>query len=143
MIFNKWQLNRNYVCFRKIAKYHLTELEIGTKNIYETLAHLQICILAMRSNKTSFLFISRFYLYCSITIWYICDEITTVFWLDNSINHFFNMVHWVLRLNSLTIEENIIVNRSKFIWFFFLRGKLALTSLVARHSNNNTWFFYF
>lgn len=136
-------MNKYLVYFTKIAKYYITELEKSMKGTYETLAHLQKCILTIKSNKTGFIFISRFYLYYPITIWYIYEKITELFWPDNIINHFFNLLHRVLSLNGLTIKKNITVNLLNKIWSFFFREKPAMISLIARHLNNVTYFSYF
>lgn len=79
MIFNKYQLNCYIDNFEKIAKYYITQIKINIRKTYKTLTYLQICILTIQSEKTSFKIISKFYLVNLIAIWYIYDKITILF----------------------------------------------------------------
>lgn len=142
IISNKWQLSGYRVSFRKMTKYHITKLGIDMKGTYKTLAHPHIRILAVWSNKTDFIFVSRFHLYCPVIIWCIRNKITTVFWPDDGINYFFNIVHWILRLDGLIVERDIIVDYSKFVWTLFLRREPAMTSPITWCLSNDTCFFY-
>lgn len=78
--------------------------------MYKTLTHLQISILTMRSYKTSFVFISRLYLYCPVIVEGIRTKIAMVFWPDNSIYNFLNVVHGILKLDSLVVEWDIVMH---------------------------------
>lgn len=126
-----------------MTKHHITQLKVSMRSINQALTLLQISVLTMGSNKAHFILISSFYLDCPIPIRHIRDKVTIMFWLDDSIYDFFNIMHKILRLDCLTIERNIIMNHMKFFWAFFLRKKPTLTPPIIQRPNNNAGFLHF
>lgn len=68
----------------------------------------------MKNNKIDFIFIFKLYLDCLIAIKCIYNKVIAIFWPKNSIYDLINIMHRILRLNNLIIEQNIIINYTKF-----------------------------